>query len=320
MKRIPIFLLLIVLTACGKVEVSVQVIEPADATALYNQQATQLPNASGNLFYQHDNSGITFFYPAAWQVQDQPNLITISGPDLRLFIQYTNFAPESPPAQIALSDDNTLTENALIHLLGDSYPTYIDSASQRLYYIPTTPFIVVNFAFSIHLESDNWPLSPQIRQQADSLVESFAFTWLVTRPTPEQLATWQVYHDESTDLQFQYPPDWQVSRTPDTILITAPDAQLVIFINTGPAGLPAGDFQKADPSHIWLNGSAISRTNLIFENKLKSVYYGPPITQYQIADNNLIMIISAPDEIPYDTIDLSPDTLHQFDQLLTTLH
>lgn len=316
-----LFLLMVVLAACGRAEVDVQVADPPEATAIHNQQATQIPNEDGLLFYESEQSGLYFHYPAAWQVQEQRGHITVNGDAARLTIEYGTdaFASGSSSVQTA---DQSLTESDSVALLGELHATYLDEGAHRLYYTisdETGSFEVANMRVSIWLESENWPLSPESRQLAGGIVESVGFRWLVTRPSAEQIAGWEHYADAETGLQFDYPTDWQVTREPDAIVVTCTDAQLFLVFSGGPSGLPAGEFRKGDPTHIWLNDAAVPRVHLMYDDQIKAVYYGPPVTPIPIGEHSLLISVAGTSSIPYETLDLAPDTLRQMDWIVTTL-
>ena len=90
-----VVLLAVLLAACGKAKVDVQVIDAPEATALHDQKGTQTPNADDFLFYEHQQTRLYFLHPAAWIVQEQQGRITVSGDDLRLMIEYRASAPGS---------------------------------------------------------------------------------------------------------------------------------------------------------------------------------------------------------------------------------
>ena len=323
MRRI-VLLLVVLLTACGKAEVDVQVMEPPEATALHDQQGTQTPNADNFLFYEHPQTRLYFLHPAAWIVQDQPGQITVSGDDLRLMIEYHTSAPGpvTPPAQPAQPTGTALIESDPVNWLDAARPTYLDDAARRLYYTsPDDPLLVANMAFSLWLEADEWPLPAPSRQLADKLVESFGLQWLVTRPSADQIAAWTLYTDEETGLQFFYPPDWQVIRNLDAIIVTNTVAQLALFLNAGPTGVPAGELRKGDPTHIWVNGTAVPRVHLVLDSRVKAVFYGAPWTPLTIGERQIIPVIdSNPTAADYETVDLPAETLRQMDWIVTTLH
>jgi hypothetical protein len=320
-----VFLLVVLLAACGKAEVNVQVMEPREATALHDQQETQTPNVDNFLFYEHQQTRLFFLHPAAWTVQEQPGRITVSGDDLRLIVEYHTSAPGpmTPLAQPAQPTGTALIESQPVDWLDAARPTYLDEAARRLYYTsPDDPLLVANMAFSIWLEADEWPLPPASRQLADKLVESFGLQWLVTRPSADQIAAWTLFTDKATGLQFSYPPDWQVIRNADAIIVANTVAQLTLVLNGGPTGLPAGELRKGDPTHVWVNGVAVPRVHLVLDGRVKAVYYGPPITPVTIGDHQIIISVidRSPSPADYDTVDLPAEMLRQMDWIVTTLH
>lgn len=313
--------LVLVLTACGRAEVDFQVVDPPEATAIHYQRATRIPNAEGLLFYESEPSGLYFHYPAAWQVQEQRGRITVDGGAVRLVIDYaTDVSIADPsPGQPA---DGSFTVSDSVALLGELHAAYLDEGAQRLYYtIPTETgsLEIANLRVSIWLESEAFPPAPGLQQLADGIVESVGFSWLVTRPSAEQLAGWEHYTDAETGLQFDYPTEWLVTRETDAIIVTGAGAQLVLAFSGGPSGLPAGEFRKGDPTHIWLNGWAVPRVHLMYENQIKAVYYGPPVTPIAIGEHILLISVAGISSIPYETLDLAPDTLRQMDWIVTTL-
>jgi hypothetical protein len=325
MMRRVVFLLVVLLAACGKAEVDVQVMDPPEATALHHQQGTQTPNANNFLFYEHEQTRLYFLHPAAWKVQDQPGRITVSGDHLRVIIEYRTSAPSpvTPPAQPAGPTDAALIGSVPVNWLDEARPTYLDDAARRLYYTsPDDPLLVANMAFSIWLEADEWPLPPSSRQLADKLVESFGLQWLVTRPSAVQIAAWKSYTDQETGLQFTYPPDWQVIRNADVIIVANTVAQLTLVLNGGPTGLSAGELRKGDPTHVWVNGTAVPRVHLVLDDRVKAVYYGPPITPVTIGEYQIIISVidRSPTPADYETVDLPAEMLRQMDWIVTTLH
>jgi hypothetical protein len=319
------FLLAVLLAACGKADVDVQMMDPPEATALHDQQGTQTPNADNFLFYEHEQTRLYFLHPAAWAVQEDPGRITVSGDNLRLMIGYRTSAPDpmTPPAQPADPPDVALVESDPVNWLDEARPTYLDDATRRLYYTsPDNPLLVANMAFSIWLEADEWPLLPSSRQLADKLVESFGLQWLVTRPSADQIAAWTAYTDEATGLQFSYPPEWQVIRNVDAIIVANTVAQLTLVLNGGPTGLPAGELRKGDPTHVWVDGTAVPRVHLVLDGRVKAVYYGPPITPVTIGERQIIISVidRSPTHADYETVDLPAEILRQMDWIVTTLH
>ncbi len=317
-------LLVLILAACGQAEVNVQIVDPPKATAIRNQQSTQQPNAAGFLYYEQTQSGLYFHYPAAWQIQEQSGHITMSGDGQRLVIEINTVASGStPPAtQSAETEDTSFVENDPVSLLGELHPTYLDEGAQRLYYTISgehVPFAIANMRLSIWLESDTWPLAPSARHLADALVESVGFRWLVVRPSADQIIGWQHYTDVVTGLQFDYPPESKVIREAGAIVVTKDDAQLILALNSGPSGLPAGELRKGNPSHIWLNSAAIPRVYLLYEGRIKAVYYGPPVTPIPVGEHTLVMSVTGSSSTAYDTLDLSPDLLGEIDWIVTTL-
>jgi hypothetical protein len=319
-----VFLLAVLLAACGKADVDVQVMDPPEATALHFQQGTQTPNAENFLFYEHEQTRLHFLRPAAWPVQEQPGRIIVTGDSLRLMIEYRTSAPDlpAPSVQPAEPAGDALIASDPVDWLDAARPTYLDETARRLYYTaPDDPLIVANMEFSIWLEADEWPLSPVSRQLADTLIESFGLQWLVTRPSADQLAAWELYIDEATGLQFYYPPEWQVIRNADAIIVTNAVAQLTLVLNGGPSGLPAGELRKGDPTHVWVNGAAIPRVHLVLEGQVKAVYYGPPITPVTIGERQIIISVVNTSSTPadYETVDLPTEMLRQMDWIVTTL-
>ncbi len=317
-----VFLLALVLAACGRAEVDVQVADPAEATALHNQQATQQPNADDRLFYQQARIGLYFHYPATWQVEEQADRVTLSGDGLRLVIAYGTHAPDPGAPVQAGAIDASLVESDSVLLLGDPQPTYLDETARRLYYTfpdETVPFLVANIGFSIWLEAGQWPPAPQVRQLADAVVASIGFEWLVTRPPADQIAAWNHYTDEASGLQFNYPANWQVSREPDAIIVAHPDARLILALSGGPSGLPAGELRKGAPSHIWLHGTAVPRVHLVYNEQVKAVFYGQPANAFPVGDLMLGISVIDTGSVAYEALDLSPDLLRQMDWIVTTL-
>lgn len=318
-------LLVVALAACGRAEIDVQVVDPPEATVIHDQQATQQPNAAGLLFYEHEQSGLFFHYPATWQVQEGARGVTVDGDGLRLVIEYgaAASAPGSSPAPPAQAINESLTASDPVSVLGDPRPAYLDEDARRLYYtIPdeVDPFMIANIWLSIWLEAERWPPAPLSRQMAGAIVESVGFHWLVTRPSTDQLAGWEHYIDADTGLQFDYPAEWQVTREPGTITVTNSVAQLTLVFGGGPTGLPAGELRKGNPSHLWLNGTAVPRVHLMYEDQIKAIYYGPPVTPIPIGEHTLLISVSGAQSTPYDTLDLPPDMLRHMDWIVTTLH
>ena len=325
MKRVTILpvltLALVMLTACGRADVDIQAVDPAEATALYIQQATQRPNADAFLLYEDEQSGLYFHYPAAWQVQAQRGLITVIGNEVRLMIKQDmlSTAPIAPAPSSDRVPNHVANDN--IELLGDLYPTYHDENAQRVYFTDpddANPFMIANVQLSIWLEVESWPPAPPSRQLVDAVVESLGFTWLRTRPPFGQMASWSTYTDPETGLQFDYPPDWQVTPDADAIIISTDDAQLILGLG-GPTGLPAGELRKGDPTHIWLNGTAVPRVHLLYEDQVKAVYYGPPVTPIPIGDQTLVILANGTASVRYEDLDISPDIRQQMDWIVITL-
>ncbi len=322
-----IVLMMCVLAACGQADVSVEVMEPAGATARYQQQATQTPDANNRLYYEHTQTGMFLLYPAGWQVAEQPGTITVSDGNLRLIIQYMMLAPEE---SIATSGDASLVERGAVQLLGDTHPVYVDEDAKRIHYTPphfadseqsaaSMPFVVSNVGFAIYLDSVDWPVSEAEDRVIRDMVESFGFIWLTTRPSQAQLQNWIQYQDETTGLQFYYPADWRVESDSETICVYGPGVVLALSSGSGPGGLPAGDLRKGDPSNVWINGQAIPRVELVFEARIKAVYYGEPGTRFSINDTQLTVIVSDSGQQMYEAVDLPADALRQIDWILTTL-
>lgn len=327
-------LLAVIMTACGRAEIDVQVVDSSEATALYVQQATQNPNSQALLLYKHEHLGLYFHYPAAWQVQENDDRITISNDSVRLLIEFGNFIPgyEVMPTLTVEATENKLAESTPVRLLGNWQPTYVNDDTHHLHYtspkppIPNhalsyAPFIVANFAFSIWLETDQWPLASEVRRTADAIVESLGFDWLVTRPPDEQIANWKFYSDDVYKLQFRYPPNWQVTRNLSAIVVTNDEsAQLSIALSSGPNGVAAGELRRGDPSHVWIRNMAVARTYLLYNERIKAVYYGG-IREGSIAFENYApsMTLTGPEDVPYEEVDFSPELLQQIDWILTTL-
>lgn len=329
MLRISLIVLCILMTACGQAELQVQVVSPIEATQHYNRQSTQTPNEQDQLLFQDEASGIYFLYPATWEVNTYSSVITVGNDRSTLFIEYSWFNETDMPAENpALTDD--LEASDPIVLLGNERTTYLNKQFNILYYTSPqdavavhnqsfAPFIVANVGFSIRLEIEDLTELEQIRTLTDVVVESFGFTWLITRPSVNDLSNWNSYQDAETDLQFQYPDDWSVTRTSDAIIIQSDDIRLLLFINSGPGGIAAGDLRKGDPTHIWLNATAIPRVYLVYDDKIKSLFYGQPGSAITIEDNNIVAIVDSSAEIAYESINLSPDKLHQADLIVSTL-
>lgn len=320
-----------VLAACGRTEVDVQVVDSSEATALYIQQATQRPNADEFLLYEDEQSGIYFHYPAAWQVQAERGMITVIGDGVQIMIEHETFMPDSDiaPTDSPADVESASADGEFVRILGDLHRVYVeatvsaDTTAQRLYYTnpdEAAPLTVANIKLAIWLEVNSWPPTSLSRQLADKVVESLGFRWLVTRPSPDQLADWDHFTDEATGLQFDYPLDWQVTRDPDAVVVSGPDARLILALRGGPSGLPAGELRKGDSSHIWLNSTAVPRVHLMYDEQIKAVYYGPPITPIAIGEHSLVISVVGIDSIPYETLDLAPETLRQMDWIVTTLN
>jgi len=322
-----IALTMCVLAACGQADVSVEMLQPAEATARHNQQATQTPNADNQLYYEHSQTGMFFLYPAEWQVAEQPGTIMVSNGDLRFIIEYRMLAPEeSTPA----SSDANAVQSGSVQLLGDPHPVYVDEDARRIYYTSTPvsdpeqdttvmPFVVSNVGFAIYLVSNEWPVAEAQDEIVRDMVESFGFIWLTTRPSPEQLQNWVQYRDTATGLSFFYPADWHIESDSETIRVFGPDLLLTLAPRGGSSGLPAGDLRKGDPSHVWIDGQAIPRVELVFEDQIKAVYYADPGTYFNIGDIQMAAIVSDTGQQPYETVNLPQDALQQINWILTTL-
>ena len=118
-----------------------------------------------------------------------------------------------------------------------------------------------------------------------------------------------------------YPPEWQVIRNADAIIVANAVAQLNLVLNGGPTGLPAGELRKGDPTHMWLNGAAVPRVHLVLDDRVKAVFYGPPVTPITIGDHQIIISVIDRSSTPadYETVDLPADILRQMDWIVTTL-
>ncbi len=310
-----------ILAACGRAEVDIQSVDPADATALYIQQATQRPNADEFLLYEDEQSGIYFHYPAAWQVQAQRGLITVIGNGLRLTIKQDTMATESTSATPSPDSDPVLVASDYVEFLGDLYSTYHDENARQIYFTDpdeTNPFMIANVHLSIWLEVEVWPPKPSSRQLVNAVVGSLGFTWLRTGPPSSLVVNWQTYTDPETGLQFDYPPDWQVVHDSNAIIVSKDDIQLILGLSV-PTGLPAGDLRKGDPTHIWLNRTAVPRVHLLYEDQVKAVYYGPPMTQIPISDQLLVISATGTESARYEDLDISPDIRQQMDWIVLTL-
>lgn len=331
--RNALWILLLMLTACGSAEVSLQIVDITEATALANQQATRTPNPDGLLFYADKTSGLQFFYPATWQVQSEDNRITLLNEQLRLTIAYSMHPtePETQPQSPAPPASTALISSGSLHLLGVQRPRYIDTGQQRIYYTAPNeviavhntsfePFMVANFVFAIWLDALQWPLPQEAQQQANHLVESFSLSWLVTPPPASVLASWFSYTDAASDLQFYYPPGWKVTPTASSIEVRTDGALLTFSLDGGPNGLSAGDLRKGEPTHIWLNQRAIPRVHLVFEERVKAVFYGQPITPLAIGSHHVVALLTADGPtLAYEDLDLPIEVRQQADWIVSTL-
>lgn len=325
MLRIIIICCVMILTACGQADIQIQAVALSEATLQYNHQATQTPNPQNLLFFTDEATGIYFLYPATWSVNTFQGAITITDEKNTLVIEYDWFQNSNRIPKNEISED-AFEESDPIHLLGDEHTTYLHQQGQTLYYTTPqatvssfAPFIVANIGFSIWLEFDETELSSEIRKATDAIVESFGFTWLVTRADADTLSSWNSYHDTNTDLQLHYPNDWRVNRTSDAIIVQHDDVRLVLSVGHGASGIAAGDLRKGDPSHIWLNSMAVPRVYLVYEDKVKMLFYGQPGDAIAFGEYNIVAIFESSSTLTYESIDLTPDLLHEIDMIVTTL-
>jgi len=329
MLRIIIICCIMILTACGQVDIQIQAVVPSEATLQHNQWATQTPNPQNLLFFTDEATGIYFLYPFAWSINTFQGVITITDAKNTLFIEYDWFQDRAQMHQNGILEDN-FDESDPIHLLGDEYTTYIHKQAQTLYYttpqdivsvhnMSFAPFIVANIGFSIRLEYGETELSPEIRQTTDAIVESFGFAWLATRPHSDTLSSWNPYYDTSTGLQFHYPDAWAVTRTAEAIVVQRDDVRLMLLIGQGTSGIAAGDLRKGDPSHVWINKMAIPRVYLVYDDKIKMLFYGQPGDAITFGEHNIVAIVDSSSTVPYESIDLTPGILHEIDMIVATL-
>lgn len=316
------------LTACGQADVRVRMMEPEQATALYQVQASETPDAKNQLYYEHTPTGIFFLYPSDWQIDEARDRISLYRDDVQFIVEYVRRIPDEVEIKSDVQSSEQHMQVGTVHLFGQSQPVYLDESRQRLHYTSpiatddsnsTTyiPFGVSNIYFSIYLETEQSSISEELRQVSDTVVESLSFTWLMTRPQPQQMLNWQLYQDDETTLQFYHHPDWTVERTSSAIHISDNQMRLTLLLDDHLSGLPAGDLQKGDPSHIWISEQAIARVNLMLDDKIKAIYYGQPGMVFAVGDYQIIALLEDVSRTTYDSINLPTETL--FDWLLTTL-
>ena len=326
-----LILIICLLASCGQTDVNIQVIDPVEATALFNQQATQTPNSNNLIYYEQPQTGIYFHYPVNWQVQEGEGKIVISGDNLRLNIETVLQDSELSPVLSGDENDANLIDSGTVQSLGTSRPVVADAASRRLHYtspefaesdhnITFMPMMLSNIGIAIYLDADTWPLSNEQRSTADTIVESIGFTWLITAASESDISHWIHYQDSNSGLSFDYPPEWDIVETADTIEISNSEIMLTLIFAGNPSGLAAGDLRKGEPSHVLINGQAIPRVHLILDNAIKEVYYGQPGTQLEIGNIHFIAIVSDASLQAYESVNLSPDLLRQIDWIMASMH
>lgn len=274
--------------------------------------------------YDNAEYGFFFRYPAAWTLAEGDHLVTLNQgttslligfrhPDEAVDIQGTGMpAGELVDSYQILFMDGRLPRQLLVHDNLVREVLYNNGAEIR------QNDLVLAIRLSNLASSAIVGIDEALQSEADQILGTFGRSEGANPGSPQL-----TYANEAYGFRFTYPAHWMLTEEPHFIELSQGDVKFIIGyrrsdenVILGPGGVGAGDLELAGVVNF--AGQEVERVALVYEGKVKAVYYGYPGQYLPAGELEFFLNLTDLSRDDYSEVELTADLQAEVDAVVAS--
>ncbi|MEJ2750742.1 MAG: hypothetical protein P8183_22970 [Anaerolineae bacterium] len=275
--------------------------------------------------YDNTDYGFFFRYPATWTLAEGDHLVTLNQGTTSLLIGFRS-PDEAVDIQGTGLPAGDLVESYQVLFLDGRLPRQLlvqDNLVKEVLYNNGAEIRQDDLVLAIRLSNLASSAIAGIDETLQSEVDQILGTFGRSEGASSGGGPNLTYANSDYGFSFTYPTAWTLSEEPHFITLSQGDVKFIIGyrrndenVILGPGGVAAGDLETAGVVNF--AGQEVERVALVYEGKVKAVYYGYP-GQYVPADSlEFFLNLADFSQVDYNEVELAANLQAEVDAIVSS--
>ncbi|MCB9420147.1 MAG: PT domain-containing protein [Ardenticatenaceae bacterium] len=276
---------------------------------------------------RYDNAAYDFFfrYPATWTLAESEHLVTLNQGTTSLLIGFRH-PDEAVDIQGTGMPAGELVDSYQILFLDGRLPRQLlvqDNLVKEVLYNNGAEIMQNDLVLAIRLSnlasSAIAGIDEALQNEADQILGTFGRSEGANPGNSTALT----YANDAYGFSFTYPAHWTLSEEPHFIELSQGDVKFIIGyrrsdenVILGPGGVGAGELELAGVVNF--AGEEVERVALVYEGKVKAVYYGYPGQYLPAGELEFFLNLTDLSRDDYSDVELATNLQTEVDAIVTS--